>query len=364
MNERRVSGPQQEHTATSLSRLGGWLMEVAEDSCLDSYGALDSHCSDVSQLDQPITVRHALDLHAPACCPPHPESLPPCCLQDPSKHAVHLCIINLVIGTLYCAKGNFPFGIVRVMKSMEPLAQKLETDTWFYVKRCFLALVEGLTKHMIALPVSDVPSLLLGQGTAGRQDHVPERRGPAHGCPAGVWMLSCCCWGQGRAGWQCCCLMRGSKAQHTTVLCQHSQFCLKVQLEWLQWWCWSIAMTSAQQLFEEHRLLLRAVAVSHHALQHQILTFWLASIESAFMDVKAVCARAAWVLVQRDKSQCTCGCMQDPVLADVKHFLAEAERWGKAIPAAFQSRVPAESGATVAAEARLLQKAFLELLHQ
>ena len=25
----------------------------------------------------------------------------------------HLCIINLVIGTLYCAKGNFEFGIGR-----------------------------------------------------------------------------------------------------------------------------------------------------------------------------------------------------------------------------------------------------------
>ena len=109
-------------------------------------------------------------LHVLAGCLPHVEVNPPSqCLQDPSKHAVHLCIINLVIGTLYCAKGNFPFGIVRVMKSMEPLAQKLETDTWFYVKRCFLALVEGLTKHMIALPVSVVLSLLLGQGTAGCQ---------------------------------------------------------------------------------------------------------------------------------------------------------------------------------------------------
>ena len=29
----------------------------------------------------------------------------------------HLCIINLVIGTLYCAKGNFEFGIGRVMKA-------------------------------------------------------------------------------------------------------------------------------------------------------------------------------------------------------------------------------------------------------
>lgn len=82
------------------------------------------------------------------------------------------------------------------------------------------------------------------------------------------------------------------------------------------------------------------------------------------MDVKAICAKAAQVLVQRSETWCTCGCTQDPVLADIMHFLAEAERWGKAIPATFQSRVPAESGATVAAEARLLTKAFLELLHQ
>eukprot|EP00965_Chrysotila_dentata_P258335 6213187-Pleurochrysis_carterae.AAC.5 len=39
--------------------------------------------------------------------------------------AFHLCIINLVIGTLYCAKGNFEFGIGRVMKSLEPYAKKL-----------------------------------------------------------------------------------------------------------------------------------------------------------------------------------------------------------------------------------------------
>ena len=32
----------------------------------------------------------------------------------------HLCIINLVIGTLYCTKGNFEFGISRIIKSLEP----------------------------------------------------------------------------------------------------------------------------------------------------------------------------------------------------------------------------------------------------
>eukprot|EP00316_Scyphosphaera_apsteinii_P025227 CAMPEP_0119320160 /NCGR_PEP_ID=MMETSP1333-20130426/51696_1 /TAXON_ID=418940 /ORGANISM="Scyphosphaera apsteinii, Strain RCC1455" /LENGTH=149 /DNA_ID=CAMNT_0007326817 /DNA_START=117 /DNA_END=566 /DNA_ORIENTATION=+ len=70
---------------------------------------------------------------------------------DPDKQAFHLCIINLVIGTLYCAKGNFEFGIGRVMKSLEPYAKKLGTDTWFYAKRVLLALAETLAKHMIML---------------------------------------------------------------------------------------------------------------------------------------------------------------------------------------------------------------------
>jgi len=30
----------------------------------------------------------------------------------------HLCIINLVIGTLYCSKGNYEFGVSRVIKSL------------------------------------------------------------------------------------------------------------------------------------------------------------------------------------------------------------------------------------------------------
>merc|ERR1711988_371326 len=70
---------------------------------------------------------------------------------DPDKQAFHLCIINLVIGTLYCAKGNFEFGIGRVMKALEPYPKKLGTDTWFYAKRCLLALAETLAKHMIML---------------------------------------------------------------------------------------------------------------------------------------------------------------------------------------------------------------------
>jgi tetratricopeptide repeat protein 30 len=45
--------------------------------------------------------------------------------EDPNKRTYHLCIVNLVIGTLYCAKGNYEFGISRIMKSLEPFNKKV-----------------------------------------------------------------------------------------------------------------------------------------------------------------------------------------------------------------------------------------------
>jgi len=79
-----------------------------------------------------------------------------CCLvqvavEDPDKPTFHLCIVNLVIGTLYCAKGNYEFGISRIMKSLEPYDKKLGTDTWYYAKRCFLGLANTMAKHMVTL---------------------------------------------------------------------------------------------------------------------------------------------------------------------------------------------------------------------
>ncbi|KAK7794910.1 hypothetical protein R5R35_005886 [Gryllus longicercus] len=71
--------------------------------------------------------------------------------DEPDKKVFHLCIVNLVIGTLYCAKGNYEFGISRVIKSLEPYNKKLGTDTWFYAKRCFLSLIENLAKHVIVV---------------------------------------------------------------------------------------------------------------------------------------------------------------------------------------------------------------------
>lgn len=71
--------------------------------------------------------------------------------EDQDRKLFHLCIVNLVIGTLYCSKGNYEFGISRVMKSLEPYNKKLGTDTWFYAKRCFLSLVEQLAKQLVVL---------------------------------------------------------------------------------------------------------------------------------------------------------------------------------------------------------------------
>lgn len=71
--------------------------------------------------------------------------------HDPDKHSYHLCIVNLVIGTLYCAKNNYEFGISRIMKSLEPYDKKLGADTWYYAKRCFLGLIENIAKHMFIL---------------------------------------------------------------------------------------------------------------------------------------------------------------------------------------------------------------------
>jgi len=67
------------------------------------------------------------------------------------RKTFHLCIVNLVIGTLYCVKGNYEFGISRVIKSLEPYNKKLGTETWFYAKRCFLSLLENMAKQIITL---------------------------------------------------------------------------------------------------------------------------------------------------------------------------------------------------------------------
>merc|ERR1712228_909377 len=63
----------------------------------------------------------------------------------------HLCIVNLVIGTLYCCKTNYIFGIQRIIKSLEPLDKKLSPDTWFHTKRCLLSYLQMLSKQIYLL---------------------------------------------------------------------------------------------------------------------------------------------------------------------------------------------------------------------
>ena len=81
-------------------------------------------------------------------------------IEEPTKQTFHLCIVNLVIGTLYCSKGNFGFGVSRIVKSLEPLKKKLGTDTWFYAKRCLLNLMEYSAKHMFIMPDSTYNEIL------------------------------------------------------------------------------------------------------------------------------------------------------------------------------------------------------------
>ena len=66
----------------------------------------------------------------------------------------------MVIGTLYCSKQNYDFGVGRIIKSLEPIQKKLNTDTWFYAKRCFLALLESLAKHMIVLKDTTISEII------------------------------------------------------------------------------------------------------------------------------------------------------------------------------------------------------------
>jgi len=81
-------------------------------------------------------------------------------IEEPTKQMYHLCIVNLVIGTLYCTKGNYDFGVARIIKSLEPMQKKLGTDTWFYAKRCMVSLIETLAKHMLVLRDATINEML------------------------------------------------------------------------------------------------------------------------------------------------------------------------------------------------------------
>ncbi|KAK9502454.1 hypothetical protein O3M35_011231 [Rhynocoris fuscipes] len=69
--------------------------------------------------------------------------------EDPEKRVYHLSIVNLIIGTLYCSKGNYEFGISRLIRSLEPYNKKLSYETWYYTKRCILSFIENFAKRTL-----------------------------------------------------------------------------------------------------------------------------------------------------------------------------------------------------------------------
>ena len=67
------------------------------------------------------------------------------------RHHHHHHVVCGLDRTMYCVRGNYEFGITRVMDSLRPYDKKLAADTWFYAKRCFLALIESIAKQLVML---------------------------------------------------------------------------------------------------------------------------------------------------------------------------------------------------------------------
>lgn len=102
-------------------------------------------------------------------------------IWNPDQQCFHLCIVNMVIGTLYCSKGNYEFGLQRIMKSVEPYQDKLGFDTWHYVKRCFLAHLEGLVKHMTVSKdetIENILEFLENVGEVGKEIYTLPEQNP------------------------------------------------------------------------------------------------------------------------------------------------------------------------------------------
>lgn len=72
--------------------------------------------------------------------------------QNPELQLFHVCIVNIIVGTLYCAKSNYEFGIGRIIVSFQNFHKRMNMDTWFYAKRCFLSLIESLSKQTLLIP--------------------------------------------------------------------------------------------------------------------------------------------------------------------------------------------------------------------
>lgn len=59
--------------------------------------------------------------------------------------------VNLAIGTLYCVKGNHEFGLMRIFKSLEPVEEKLNAQTWRQASKCILSTLDKHCRQMICI---------------------------------------------------------------------------------------------------------------------------------------------------------------------------------------------------------------------
>ncbi|PRW32971.1 TPR repeat-containing isoform B [Chlorella sorokiniana] len=99
----------------------------------------------------------------------------------------HLSLANLAIGTLYCSKGNFEFGISRVVHALEPLGGCLDAPRWHAVLLCLLAMLDQVAKNMLVLKDALVADLLgavdggmgCGRAAARPAGATHPRRAPA-----------------------------------------------------------------------------------------------------------------------------------------------------------------------------------------
>lgn len=69
------------------------------------------------------------------------------------------------------AAGNFEFGVVRVMRALEPLHTHLDAPRWHAVMLCMLAMLDQVAKNMLILKdalVADLLSFLQDVEAAGR----------------------------------------------------------------------------------------------------------------------------------------------------------------------------------------------------
>jgi tetratricopeptide repeat protein 30 len=73
----------------------------------------------------------------------------------------HSCIIGLCIGSLYCERKSYAFGIDRICNSMEPIQKNICSDTWFYAKKCFLAYALSLSNQSATIKDDMLRDLLL-----------------------------------------------------------------------------------------------------------------------------------------------------------------------------------------------------------